>query len=533
MKKIIFTLFILMAFKFADAQCVSSFTAETNTVNTQVFFHNTSTTGYGAAFWDFGDGTFSNDTAATVNKNYAAAGFYIVKLTVICPFDFHATHDTLIAVGNVSNLCNARFTYSVMNNEVVFTDVSHGNPDGLLWDFGDGTTDNNNTSSPTHTYNNPGFYNVRLSIFNSTSYCMDMFHRVISVGTNNMDCRADFNFFSHHDWTSVKFFDNSIGGDLTHWRWNFGNGDSSNLPNPKTTYAYPGFYNVCLSVWDDAHTCFNTNCKTIPYKTDSNSCNAFFNYFVNHATKTVTFHDYSTGKPTNWHWNFGNGDTGNSPTPIVTYADNGFYLVHLRASNAYGTSDYVRLINVNMGNNPGLKCNFAYFINNQFDTKTATPVDFKGTSLGDPSEVIWHFGDGTDDDSTSYFPYHLYADTGVYQVSVTVSNHNTNQTDTYTKLIHVFDVGVNELPTTKVSISTSPNPFSTSTNITYFIPKSTNVSLVIYDLIGNKKAVLVNRSQQQGIYTYVWERKFLSNGLYLLEFKTSTGTIVKKLTIIE
>lgn len=521
---------MLIALKFVDAQCVASFGALTNTNNNHVVFTNNSTPDYTAAFWDFGDGTFSNNIAITFSKNYSEAGFYLVKLTVVYPNDCHATYDTLIQVNNVSNLCNSRFTFSVANNEVMFTDVSLGNPDSWLWDFGDGTIDN--AQNPMHTYTNSGFYNVRLFVFNSTSQCMDMYHKVIPVGNNITDCRADFNFFSNFITDSVKFFDNSIGTDLTNWHWNFGNGQHSILPNPKIKYANPGFYNVCLSVWDDAHTCFNTNCKTIAVRTDSNSCNAFFNYFVNNSNKTVTFHDHSTGKPTNWHWDFGNGTTGSSPTAVVTYADNGFYLVHLRVSNANGTSDYVRLINVNMGNNPGLKCNFAYLINNQYNTKAMTPVDFKGTSLGDPSRVKWNFGDG-EFDSTSYSPYHIYADTGVYQVSVTVFNNNNNQTDTYTKTIHVVDVGVNEITPSKISISISPNPISTSTNITYFIPKSTNVSLVIYDLVGNKKAILVNKSQQQGIYTYVWERKSLRNGLYLLEFKTSTGTIVKKLTIIE
>jgi len=249
----------------------------------------------------------------------------------------------------------------------------------------------------------------------------------------------------------------------------------------------------------------------------------------------VIFHDNSTGNPTKWHWDLGESasDTANSQNVSKLYSNNGFYLIHLRASNANSSSDYVQLINVNMGNNPGLKGMFAYLINNNYHQKTSVPINFKGTSLGDPSKMVWHFDNFGSADSSSSTPIHVYADTGKYNVCLTVVNSNTHQTDTYCNEIHVVAEGINEYPANNISLSMTPNPFSTSTNISYFIPKPTHVTLIIYDLIGNKKVILVDKNQQQGIYSYVWERKMLSNGIYLLEFKTSLGSIVKKLTVVE
>jgi hypothetical protein len=99
--------------------------------------------------------------------------------------------------------------------------------------------------------------------------------------------------------------------------------------------------------------------------------------------------------------------------------------------------------------------------------------------------------------------------------------------------IHVLAEGISEKPANNVTLFTSPNPISTTANISYFIPKSAEVSLIIFDLIGTKKEVLVDKNQAQGIYSIEWDRKTLPNGMYLLELKTSYGTIVNKLTIVE
>ncbi len=530
MKKIIFTLLILTAFKFASAECISDFFANTTTTSNVVGIENVSTAGHSSSFWDFGDGTFSNNNSSTpFNITYSQPGFYLVKLTVNYNDTCYSTISKLIEVGNTNNLCNSSFEYVVNGNDVSFTDMSMGSPNHWLWEFGDGTT-SNLQNPPLHSYPSYGYYNVRLLVFNIANSCMDIYHEVISVGTNNIDCRADFNFSSDFVTDSIRFYDNSLGNNLTHFNWNFGDNTTSSEQNPKKKYSQSGFYNVCLSVWDDAHSCYNTGCQFVPSRTNSNTCNASFNFWAN-ASRLVTFRDNSTGNPTSWSWDFGDGATATSQNVTRLYSTAGLYLVHLKASNANSSSDYVQLINVGVID-PGLKGMFGYLINNNYHHKAATPVDFKGSSLGDPSHMIWHFGDG-DADSSSCAPYHVYADSGMYHACVTVVNNNTNQTDTYCQDIHVIADGINEITENKISLSTSPNPFSTSTNITYFIPKPTDVSLIVYDLIGNKKAILVNKNQQQGIYTYIWNKKALNNGIYLLEFKTSNGTIVKKITIVE
>ncbi len=54
------------------------------------------------------------------------------------------------------------------------------------------------------------------------------------------------------------------------------------------------------------------------------------------CTGTVQFSDLSTGNPTSWSWNFGDGTTSTLKSPSHTYTANGTYTVSLQSTNSYG-----------------------------------------------------------------------------------------------------------------------------------------------------------------------------------------------------
>lgn len=84
-----------------------------------------------------------------------------------------------------------------------------------------------------------------------------------------------------------------------------------------------------------------------------------------------------------------------------------------------------------------------------------------------------------------------------------------------------------------------PNPFNPTTNITYILPKSTNVSLTIYNSLGQEVAKLVNNQQQTaGKYTVTWNgtnnfNQELSSGIYFYQLKTNDVTITKKMSLVK
>ncbi len=59
--------------------------------------------------------------------------------------------------------------------------------------------------------------------------------------------------------------------------------------------------------------------------------------------QTVSFTDLSTGTPTSWAWDFGDGGTSTSQNPTHAYTLPGVYSVSLTATNAYGTDTETKI----------------------------------------------------------------------------------------------------------------------------------------------------------------------------------------------
>jgi PKD repeat protein len=64
------------------------------------------------------------------------------------------------------------------------------------------------------------------------------------------------------------------------------------------------------------------------------------------AGLTVTFVDNSTGDPTSWLWDFGDGMTSTQENPTHTYAAGGNYVVKLTVSNSAGSNSTNQLVTV-------------------------------------------------------------------------------------------------------------------------------------------------------------------------------------------
>jgi hypothetical protein len=79
--------------------------------------------------------------------------------------------------------------------------------------------------------------------------------------------------------------------------------------------------------------------------------------------------------------------------------------------------------------------------------------------------------------------------------------------------------------------SNSPNPFKTSTTITYFLPNATNVSISVYDKLGRLLEELLNQNQDAGEHSLEFNAGDLSSGEYFYRIKTPEKTEVRKMFI--
>ena len=78
-----------------------------------------------------------------------------------------------------------------------------------------------------------------------------------------------------------------------------------------------------------------------------------------------------------------------------------------------------------------------------------------------------------------------------------------------------------------------PNPFNPNTTIKFSIPAASNVSLKIYDIIGNEIANLVNGRKDAGEYEVDFNAKNLPSGIYFSTLRSNGNTQTQKLILMK
>ncbi|TXT28255.1 MAG: hypothetical protein FD136_2023, partial [Chitinophagaceae bacterium] len=405
------------------------FTFLPDTTNSIKF--NNKSLNYNESFWDFGDGSVS--TEKSPDHTYPGAGFYNVCLTVKDSVNCIAAECILVEVVDTTQvICKAIYNYvqDISTNTVTFKDKSKGIISSWFWDFGDGYAAM--IQNPSHTYVDKGFYTICLTMFDKVNGCMDTYCELVQVGGDSAltaGCNADFSFFPVTNY-SISFKEISTGSYNSIY-WDFGDGSNSNQVDPQHTYQNTGFFDVCLTVFNDVDSCMNTNCKTIQIS-DSTSinCNAFFNYFLDSTGTTVSFSDKSLGSPDYWYWNFNDFTVAsNDQDPSHTFSEGGYYNVCLtiyKGTDCQNT--YCKVIGVGDVSND-VYADFTYF----GDSLTSSAY-FNNSSLGAVTAWNWDFGDSQG--SSFENPVHTYPDTGNYLVCLTVKNVN-NVTGTKCKYIRI------------------------------------------------------------------------------------------------
>jgi PKD repeat protein len=336
--------------------------------------------------------------------------------------------------------CFNFFTYVVEDSSTVtFTGEAYYQgiivqADSYTWDFGDGTTGDGQIVTHIYDPNGPDMFMVCLTTVVTDSVtgetCEAISCQEVWLG-NQPDCQAMFIYFPldslNRDLT-YQFLDVSWGNHDT-WLWEFGDGTSSTLQNPVHLFADTGVYNVCLTIWDSAGTCQSTYCDEVfvGFYPPPWDCFNFFTYVVEDSS-TVTF----TGEAS-YTWDFGDGTTGDGQTVTHIYDPNGpdVFMVCLTTvvtdSVTGETCEAISCDEVWLGNQPDCQAMFIYFPLDSLNRDLT--YQFLDVSWGNHDTWLWEFGDGTS--STLQNPVHLFADTGVYNVCLTIWDSEGTCQSTY------------------------------------------------------------------------------------------------------
>lgn len=157
----------------------------------------------------------------------------------------------------------------------------------------------------------------------------------------------------------------------------------------------------------------------------------------------VQFTDMSTGGPTSWSWDFGDGTSDTIQNPSHTYQDAGTYSVRLTATTRTGSAsstreDYIIVesavtttattTTTTTGTTTattGSTSLLADFTGSPRSGTAPLTVVFSDTTVGTPIAWSWDFGDGATD--TTQNPVHMYTDVGTYTVSLTVNSSGSGK----------------------------------------------------------------------------------------------------------
>lgn len=287
--------------------------------------------------WDFGDG--GSSTLATPSYIYNSVDTFTVSLiatTAAGCQDSFVIEDYIVVSGPFGDVESAP-EIGCEDLTVTF-ELSNSNTTNQIWDFGDGFVQDT-TPIIDHIYTDVGTY-YPLVVLTDSGGCT-IFYPVDSVIVSSLD--ADFSGLPNYVCTpdAVTFTDLTTSADpiISHF-WDFGTGDTSNLPNPVYTYNQDGVFDVQLIV--DNGFCMDTVLFT-QYIVSDSSLNAEFSFDIGDACPPieVPFTDLSVSDSSiiSWNWNTGNGVTSNMQNPSVLYDTAGTYSVSMIVATTAGCID--------------------------------------------------------------------------------------------------------------------------------------------------------------------------------------------------
>ncbi len=190
-------------------------------------------------WWDFGDGTTSTESDPI--HHYQEGGTFTVRLTAKNQWGEDQTiKTTYVAVPPPVPF--ADFEYQGGNCtapcDVIFSNISK-DADEYLWDFGDGAT--SDKENPTYNYSKGGTYTVRLTTTNARGkHTISRSVLVKSSPVANFEMENN-GCVAHCE---VRFTNTSENAVL--YLWDFGDGEKSDLENPRHTFTTVGNFTVKL-----------------------------------------------------------------------------------------------------------------------------------------------------------------------------------------------------------------------------------------------------------------------------------------------
>ncbi|HRH66479.1 MAG TPA: PKD domain-containing protein, partial [Bacteroidia bacterium] len=344
---------------------------------------------------------------------FTASGTYTFKLKVQNSNGADSTTQTVTVsvIPSPQPALSANDTVLCLGDCIGFTNLTSGSVTSSTWNFPGGIPASSNALNPSSIcYANSGTYAVTLTINNGSCASSVTHSNYISVNAAVVP--------------TISAAGNTLSSSpaQTYQWYSLQNGLITGATQSTYTATQPGDYYV---VTTDAKGCSAQSASVNMAAPVAGFSPASINPGCDTTCASLT--DSSTGNPTQWSWScpgaVNPSQNGSSPAPFC-FTASGTYTVTLTTSNPIGSSTFSQPLTVALL--PAPVVSFA----------TGDPVlcegectAFTNQTTGTIASVSWSFPGGNPASSTSAHPSSVcFANSGTYDVSLTVSNGSCSST---------------------------------------------------------------------------------------------------------
>ncbi len=379
MKRIILLVFLIFSLSvsaqdfYSSGKCKAGFKFAVNpdiktlVPATAINFYDTSVGEVKQWFWDFGDSITSNEQNPMIIFNHPIGGpnvkinpYRKISLTILTADECKSFYSLTInyidgTVYDTKPGCKAVFKYYISEKDsasgiatVQFNNYSEGENLSYYWQFGNGITSTEKEPVVRFDSKQPE-YKVCLTV-KSADGCSNIMCDAVYIqptvipGPADSKCQVGFGYkmkdilMGPIPSMAVDFYYKSYP-EAIKWHWDFGDGETSNEPNPTHVYyqkngtdknsddSSNSYRTVCLTILTE-DTCKTVYCETIKvfeYKPEPEKCKAYFKYYRPDDVITIPelvpirLVDVSEGDVIAREWVFADGTKNSEKEPLVMF----------------------------------------------------------------------------------------------------------------------------------------------------------------------------------------------------------------------
>ncbi|OFY70655.1 MAG: hypothetical protein A3G23_07960 [Bacteroidetes bacterium RIFCSPLOWO2_12_FULL_37_12] len=451
---------------------IAKFTVKDTVCKEEIVLFSNSSLGDSLSFnWFFGDDSTSNKSSPL--HSYLLQGNYEVDLFIN---DINGCRDSvtdkkMVVQEKPSANFKADTTSAFCPPLIVnFLNLSTGNPDSYLWDFGDSST--SDLANPVKTYGKSGNYDVKLIAYNVAG-CTDTF-----LIPGFIKISGPYGNFSINPDTicapdTVSFIVNT--SNAYYYIWDYGDGNTYLAVNPSDTifkhpYDRKGNFYPALVIKNLMGCSFDINSIIPVYSIGLNDTFKMENRYYCGSDTIMLMSPIDTSI-TNVIWDFGDNKTDTSRLTSHVYDTSGNYFIKLTLF-AGGKCIFSQTDSLKLRKSPDI------FISINADSVGCAPADIQTTVLTDTTgkglkNWNWFLGDSTKT-NTEYEPTVSFANPGKYLIQLNYSYDDGNCNEKIP-----FNVSVEQKPTVDYNFIL-PLPCDATSGVR-FLNKSNDSTISIWD----------------------------------------------------